>query len=143
MISLKKGKSKDFKLMHYGVGALIKKGDKYLLIDRVNPPLGFACVAGHIDEGENAEQSLIREIKEESGLTVDDFKIIFEEELNWNTCSRGVGVHHWYLFECSTSGEIIQNQIETKSIGWYSSEEIKKLNLEPVWEYWFKKLKVI
>ena len=143
MKNCKEGKSKSGKLMHYSVGALIKRDNKYLLIDRVKPPLGFAGLAGHIDEGEDKIQSLKREVEEESGLKVDDYKILFEEELDWNQCSRGVDIHYWYLFECSVSGETKQNHIETKSIGWHSVDEIKKLKLEPVWEYWFKKLKII
>ena len=143
MSDLKQGKSEDGKMMHYTVGAIIKKDDKYLLIDRVKPPLGFAGIAGHIDEGENEIQALKREIEEESGLEVDNYNLLFEEKIDWNECSRGIGVHYWYLFECNVSGEIKQNHIETKSIGWYSVDEIKKLKLEPAWEYWIKKLKII
>jgi len=138
-----KSKSKDGKLMHYSVGALIKRGDKYLLIDRVNPPFGFAGVAGHIDRAEDKVKALKREVKEESGLKVKDYKLLFEEELDWNWCSKGVNVHYWYLFECEVSGEVKQNCKETKSIGWYTIKEIKKLKLEPVWKYWFEKLEII
>ena len=65
------------------------------------------------------------------------------EELGWNWCSKGVGAHYWYLFECSVSGEMERNEQETKSAGWYRKDEIKTLKLEPVWEYWFKKLNII
>jgi len=143
----KLGKSKNNKPMHYSVGALIKRKNKYLLIDRAIPPFGFAGIAGHIDEGESPEKALFREVEEESGLKIEDYKLIFEEELDWNWCSRGTSVHYWYLFDCRSSGEIKKNYTETKSIGWYSIGEIKKLKLEqklePVWEYWFKKLKLI
>jgi len=143
MSNFKQGKSRDGKLMHYSVGALIKKDNKYLLIDRVKAPLGFAGPAGHIDEGEDKIQSLKREVEEESGLKIDNYKILFEEELDWNQCSKGVDIHYWYLFECNVSGVIKRNYAETKSIGWYAVNEIKKLKLEPVWEYWFKKLNII
>ena len=143
MSIFKQGKSKDGKLMHYSVGALIKKDGKYLLIDRVKPPLGFAGLAGHIDEGEDKIQALKREVEEESGVKIDNYKLLFKEELDWNWCSKEVDIHYWYLFECNVSGEIEQNYIETKSIGWYTVNEIKELKLEPVWEYWFKKLKII
>lgn len=129
--------------MHYSVGALIERDGKYLLIDRAVPPLGFAGVAGHVDEGEDAPQSLEREVKEESGLEINNYKLLFEEELDWNWCSKGVKSHYWYLFKCDVSGELERSKRETKSIGWYNGEEIKKLNLEPVWEYWFKKLNII
>ena len=42
MSNPKQGKSEEGMAMHYSVGALIKKDDEYLLIDRVKPPLGFA-----------------------------------------------------------------------------------------------------
>jgi 8-oxo-dGTP pyrophosphatase MutT (NUDIX family) len=139
----KRGKTKDGQPMHYAVGALIKKGGKYLLIDRKKPPFGFASIAGHIDEGENEIESLKREVEEESGLKIENFKLLFEEELDWNWCREGINSHYWYLFDCQVSGDIKQNELETKSIAWYAPNEIKKLKLEPVWQYWFKKLKII
>ncbi|MFH1828818.1 MAG: NUDIX domain-containing protein [Nanoarchaeota archaeon] len=139
----KSAKSKEGKPMHYSVGALIKKDGKFLLIDRAVPPLGFAGVAGHIDKGEEAVEALKREVEEESGLKIESSKLLFEEELDWNWCSKGIKVHHWYLFECEASGELRRNVRETKAIGWYSPEEIKSLKLEPVWEYWFKKLGIL
>ncbi|MCK5413456.1 MAG: NUDIX hydrolase [Candidatus Pacebacteria bacterium] len=139
----KEGKSKNGKAMHYSVGALIEEDGKYLLIDRVKPPFGFAGVAGHIDEGEEAEEALVREVKEESGLKVKGFKLLFEEEANFNTCRRGIEVHYWYLFKCIVKGRVKQNIEETKSIDWYTIEEIKKLELEPVWKYYFEKMGII
>jgi ADP-ribose pyrophosphatase YjhB (NUDIX family) len=73
----KLGKSKNGKQMHYSVGAVIKRDGKYLLIDRKKPPLGFAGVAGHIDEGEDEIQALFREVEEESGLKIKEYKIAF------------------------------------------------------------------
>lgn len=139
----KEGLSRAGKKMHYSVGALIEKDGKYLLIDRKNPPFGFAGLAGHIDEGESASVALIREAQEESGLEVKKYKLLFEEEIGWNNCSKGTGVHYWYLFKCDVSGNIRIDENEEKSIGWYAADQIKNLKLEPVWEYWFKKLEII
>ena len=129
--------------MHYSVGALITQNGKYLMIDRTSPPLGFACIAGHIDDGEEEVQALKREIKEESGLTVRDLKLLFKEKIDWNWCKRGIKVHYWSLFNCKVSGKIKQNKEESKSINWYTKKQIQKLKLEPVWEYWFRKLNII
>lgn len=129
--------------MHYSVGALIEKDGKYLLIDRAVAPLGFAGVAGHIDKGEDALEALKREVGEESGLQINNCEQLFKEEIDWNWCSKGVSSHYWHLFKCDASGELQRSERGTKSIGWYSEDEIKKLKLEPVWEYWFKKLKII
>ncbi len=142
MTQPKEGISSHKKLMHYSVGAVIKRNNKYLLIDRANPPFGFAGLAGHIDEDETPEEALIREVKEESGLDVKRYDLLFEEELDWNWCSYGVKVHYWYLYKCEVYGSIKKSE-EAKTINWYTQEQIKKLKLEPVWEYWFKKLGIL
>lgn len=139
----KTGESKSGKPMHYSVGAVIEKEGKYLLIDRVHPPFGFAGPAGHVDEGEEFLGALQREVKEETGLDVQDCTLLFEEEVMDNVCTIGTSVHYWRLFRCDTTGSVLHSKEEAKSIGWYSKEELKGLALEPVWEYWFKKLKVL
>ena len=109
MVNPKLGRSKKGRDMHYSVGALIEKDGKDLLIDRADPPYGFAGIAGHIDEGESEIEALIREVREESGLKVVNYKLLFEEQLDLNWCSKGVGIHYWYLFKCEVAGKIIQN----------------------------------
>ena len=143
MAIAKLGRSKVNQPMHYSVGAIIKRGNKYLLIDRNIRPFGYACIAGHVDKGESAIRALIREVKEESGLKVVKHKMLCKEELDWNWCSRGIKVHYWCLFNCKVAGRVNQNFVETKNIGWYAPAQIKKLLLEPVWAYWFKKLKIL
>lgn len=130
-------------IVHYTVGAVIQKDGKYLLIDRAVPPYGFAGIAGHVDDGETANQALVREVKEESGLTVVTHHLLFEERLDWNWCSRGVTGHHWYVYACDVRGTIQKNVRETKSIGWYVPEEMKHLTFEPAWRYWFEKMGVV
>jgi NADH pyrophosphatase NudC (nudix superfamily) len=137
------GHTQDGELMHYSVGALIKKDNRYLLIDRVKPPYGYAGIAGHIDKGESAEDAIVREVREESGLEVKTLKLLKEQELEWNWCSKGVDAHYWYLFECEVEGEIVKNTKETKKIGWFYTSELKTLKLEEVWEYWFKELNIV
>lgn len=135
----KKGRAKDGGQMHYSVGAIIQQKGKYLLINRAVPPFGFAGIAGHVDENEEPVEALKREVKEESGLTVRKADLLAEEEINGNWCSKGIHVHYWYLFKCTATGKITRNIRETKSIKWYTREEIKNLTLEPVWAYWFEK----
>ena len=143
MAQPKLGQSSQGKPMHYSVGAVIQREEKYLLLDRMHSPFGFAGVAGHVDEGESDIEALLREVREESGLTVVKYNLLFREEVDGNTCKRGITVHYWHLFQCNTRGAVKRNIQETKSIGWYTSEEIKQLILEPVWNYWFTKLNVI
>ena len=139
----KKATSAKGEPMHYSVGAIIKSEDKYFLMDRAIEPFGFASPAGHIDEGETPEKAMIREVFEEVGLKVTSSKLIAEEELDWNYCSKNVNTHYWYVYECEAEGNPTRNEREAKSIGWYTKEEIKNLLLEPVWAYWFYKFKII
>jgi len=143
MLKFKEGKNEEGKIMHYSVGAVIERDGKYLLIDRKLPPFGFAGIAGHVDEGESPEETLVREVMEESGLKVFKYKFLFEEELKNNICVAGVDVHYWKVYRCEVSGEISLNKEEEKSIGWYTVEEIKNFYLEPAWQYCFKKLGMI
>ena len=141
----KEGISSKGQPMHYSAGAIIKKDGKYLLIERAHPPYGFAGPAGHIDKGETPEEAVKREVREETGLIVAKSSKLLQKEVQKNTCicTTGITVHHWHLFECVAAGIPKRNQQETKSIGWYTPAEIKKLTLEPVWKYWLTKLKII
>lgn len=130
-------------LMHFTVGAVIERDGKYLLLDRGMEPLGFAGLAGHINEGEEPEEALLHKILDESGLKVKAHYLLFEEEVEWNRCRVGISSHYWYLYRCTVKGKVRNNPEASKSIGWYTPEEMKKLKWEPVWRYWFEKLGVL
>ncbi len=127
--------------MHKSVGMVIRRGNKILMIDRAIYPFGWACPAGHVDSGETAVKALKREVKEETGLEVLKYKLLIHEFVDWNKCSRGVNGHDWYVYEVlGWEGRIRRNNREEKKIKWIDVEEVKNLKLEPVWEYWFKKI---
>ncbi len=127
------GVSKGGQPMHYSVGALVRRGDEFLVIDRARFPLADACVAGHIDEGELEIEALHREVREEVGLGVTQAHLVFSGELK-NPCRRGVNVHFWYVYECETVGEVCFNPSEVKAARWLSLTELRNLpTLEPVW----------
>lgn len=134
---------KDGNPLHYSVGAVIESKGKYLLIDRALPPYGWAGIAGHLGEGEEPDRGIIRKVKEESGLEVITKKLLFTEEIPWNTCKEGINRHIWRVYECKIKGEVNIDKQGAKSYGWISSSYLPMLRLEPVWEYWFKKLGII
>ncbi len=52
------------------VDIIIEIEEKIVLIERVNPPFGWALPGGFVDYGESLETAAIREAKEETGLDI-------------------------------------------------------------------------
>jgi len=52
------------------VDIIIEIGDGIVLIERKNPPLGWALPGGFVDYGESYETAALREAEEETGLKV-------------------------------------------------------------------------
>jgi len=133
---------------HFSVGAIIiNDSGELLMIDRLNPPFGFACPAGHIDEDEDPLIAVIREVKEETGLTIISQKELsisdYRDDAPKEPCSRGVINHIWRLYEIKVAGDFIVKHDEVKSIGWYSVDKVRLLKLELIWRYWLMKLNII
>lgn len=128
--------------MHRSVAAIIRKDNKVLMIDRVNFPPGWACPAGHIEEGETPEFALSREVKEEVGLDVKNFKLVLHEFIPWNECKRGVRGHDFFVYEVTDWEGKAESNFEAKGMKWISKDEIENIKLEEVWEYFVKKLKL-
>jgi len=52
---------------------ILEKGDEVLLMERKNTGFkdgSYSLVAGHVDEGENFRQAMVREAKEEVGIEI-------------------------------------------------------------------------
>lgn len=113
------------------------------MLNRSNPPFGWAALAGHIDDGESPEEAARRESVEEAGIRVKKLKSLGEEFIPWNQCKKLVRGHHWHIFEAvEWEGDAKPNQ-EAKEMRWVPEEEIKDLLLEEVWVFWFQKLGII
>ncbi|MDD5668640.1 MAG: NUDIX hydrolase [Candidatus Omnitrophica bacterium] len=56
------------------VDAIIEVTGGIVLIERSNPPFGFALPGGFVDYGESLEDAVIREAKEETNLDIRDVR---------------------------------------------------------------------
>ncbi len=56
------------------VDIIIEHQGGIVLIERRNPPPGWALPGGFIDRGESAEDAAVREAREETGLTLVDLR---------------------------------------------------------------------
>ncbi|BCL59570.1 NUDIX hydrolase [Desulfomarina profundi] len=56
------------------VDIIIEVRDKIVLIERKNPPFGWALPGGFVDYGESFEAAALREAREETGLTVHNLR---------------------------------------------------------------------
>lgn len=53
------------------VDVIIERDGGIVLIDRLNPPHGWALPGGFVEYGETVEQAAVREAREETGLDVE------------------------------------------------------------------------
>ncbi len=110
---------------HTSVGMLVYKGAKLLLIERRNPPFGFAPPAGHVDGDISFEDAARRELKEEVGLNTTHISLIAEGRRE-NPCKRVDGTwHYWKIYEVKAAGEIQRSLEATKQAHWFDPAHIE------------------
>jgi len=141
--TIKKGKT-----IHYASGAIIKKGNKFLMIKRGLPPPGYAFIAGHVEKNETPSKALAREVKEEVNLKVISKKFLLKKFITQKqNCVLGTKHHYYYVYDCKVSGKIKPDIVEVKKIKFLSKGEIKKLykqdKLEYAWKILLKELKIV
>ena len=108
--------------------ALIEKDGKYLLLRRTNHPPRFNKLwdfpGGKQNGEETLEQTLIREVKEETKLDIIPNKIEKDIELK----NEEFDMHFFIYSIKSYTGEITLS-FEPDKLAWYSKDELKKLDL--------------
>lgn len=83
----------------------IRQEDKLLLLNRFKSPnMGlWNGIGGKIEQGEALRQSILREIYEETGLTISESTIDFGGVVRWVSNSFDSGM---YLFYCELAPQI-------------------------------------
>lgn len=91
---------------------LYKEDHSFLVIDRLKkdwPGINFP--GGHVEANESVEESVIREMKEETGLNVHSLEFVTYYE--WNMIEEGVR-HLCLLFRSKDFGGTLKSSLEGK-----------------------------
>lgn len=103
---------------------MIKDGDKYLLQNRVKKDWqGYTFPGGHVEPGESIVQSVIREVKEETVLTLKNPHLVGVKQF-WVESGRYIV----FLFSATKFTGELRSSHEGE-VGWFTKEEMKKINL--------------
>lgn len=116
---------------HRCVGALIRNehGD-VLLFQRGTPPDGYAGPAGHCDDDVPGD-ALIKEIREEVGLTVVHSRLIayFHDSHACRRTYEDEPGHNWRFYECQVEGEICESarEVVAGSCMYYTKRSLRTI----------------
>ncbi|MBQ9250341.1 MAG: 8-oxo-dGTP diphosphatase [Oscillospiraceae bacterium] len=109
----------------------LERGDRYLMLHRVKKTIDenkdkWIGVGGKFEEGESPEDCLLREVREETGLTLHSWRyrgIVTFVSDEW-------GTEYMHLFTSDDfSGEIVS--CEEGELAWIGKEELLTM---PIWE---------
>ncbi len=99
---------------------LVHDGDRALLgRQKVWPPGMYSTLAGFVEPGESLEETVAREVFEESGIRVADVR--YHSSQPWPfPASLMIGFH-----AAAASREIRLNQSELEDVAWFSRSELR------------------
>ncbi|HIF75787.1 MAG TPA: NAD(+) diphosphatase [Porticoccaceae bacterium] len=101
---------------------LVVRGNEILLARSARFKGGFfSCLAGFIEVGETAEDTVLREVKEEVGIEVQNIQYIKSQ--SWPFPSQ---LMLGYLAEYK-SGEIVPEPGEIEEVGWYDINNLPNI----------------
>jgi ADP-ribose pyrophosphatase YjhB (NUDIX family) len=121
----------DGEVIHCSVGAIIVYDGKILLLKRRKYPYKYSVPAGHLEEAENPDKAVLREVQEETGIeeTSENFELV-ESKVIEDKCRRGADRHDWNLYrlELRSNPDISSND-EAEKLEWMAPEKVEEKEL--------------
>jgi 8-oxo-dGTP diphosphatase len=115
-----------------GVGAIIVKDGKVVLVKRGKPPLAgqWSVPGGVLEVGETLREGIVREVLEETGLKVEPLDLlgVFDRLMK---DEKGQVMYHYVLvdFLCQAVGGELQAASDVDDARWHTPEEVAALPL--------------
>lgn len=108
---------------------LIHDSDRYLLQNRVRDDWkGYTLPGGHVEPGESIVDAVVREMKEETGLTIRAPKLCGIKQFPLKDGDYAKGRYLVFLYETSDyEGELVSSDEGTMQ--WVEKKDLKNVNL--------------
>lgn len=104
-----------------------RENDKILILDKVKKHgwEGLTFVGGHVEDGEVLYDSCVREVFEETGLTVKNLKL--KGTVSWIDEIKAKRELGFLYYTEDFSGELIENNVEG-TLSWFGIDEFRNAN---------------
>lgn len=120
-----------------GVNAIIENENGALLLERRMDDKCWGIPGGWAEPGSTAEENIIREIWEETGLNVEVKKLI--DVISRKPTPTYLHTSYHIIFHCVITGGSIQKSHESEEIAWKKPDEITNWHADH--KDWLKRIK--
>lgn len=115
-----------------GVGAIIIRDDRVVLVKRAHPPIQgqWSIPGGVLEVGELVREAAVREAREETGLIVEPGELLGVYDRILRDGEKRVQYHYVLVdFLCRPVGGKLQADSDAAEVRWFTREELPGLNL--------------
>ena len=115
-----------------GVGAIILKRDRVLLVERAKAPLQgyWSLPGGALETGEQLHEGICREVLEETGLVIEPLRVvtIFERILR---DQKGKPEYHFVLIDylCRVTGGMLRAGDDVSRVAWVPRQSLDQYRI--------------